>query len=219
MRTENPFELSADAFDGGARSLVARVRMQADPKHLPTFKSMRQHQQLGLGVSCRPDGRARQPRIADLTSVGGIPPVPRMARRPSPSFHVEKPRRPDDDTVLYPDGSKRHRRAGISPSESGVDVADGFGLVPRNGTPLIKRAIARRSSNQLVNMAVVKRFETNVPAREHKTFYSHGSQYAMSCHAAASDSWLTSNAPPPPSASDRLTSRRAPSSPSQAWRI
>jgi hypothetical protein len=52
----------------------------------------------------------------------------------------------------------------MSPRESGVDVTGGIGLVLRDGTPLIKRAINCCGSDQAVNMAVVKRFETNVLA-------------------------------------------------------
>ena len=141
---------------------------------------MRQHQQLGLGVRCRPDRWARQPRVANLTSVGNIPPVPSMARRPGPSLHVEKSRRSNDHTVLYPDSSKRHRRARVSPSQGGVDVADGVGLILRNRTPLVEGGVNCRGSDQPVNMAVVKRFKTNVLARQQKVFRSHSFQYAMS---------------------------------------
>jgi hypothetical protein len=185
MRAENPFKPSADAFDRRPRPLVPRVRMQADPEHPPTFKSMREHQQLGLGVRCRPDRRARQPRVANLTDVGNIPPVPSMARRPGPSLHIEKSRRSNDHTVLYPDGSKRYRRARIPPSQSGVDVADGVGFILRNRTQLVEGSVNCRGSDQAVKVAMVKWFKTNVPARQQKVFRSHSSQYAMSPVRAA----------------------------------
>src|SRR5580658_3689175 len=185
MRAENPFKLPANAFDRRPRTLVARIRMQADPEHLPAFKSMRQHQQLGLAVSRRPDRRPRQPRVANFAGIGDIPPVPRMAQRPSPSLHVEKPCRPNHHTIRYPDSGKRHRRAGVSPSQSGLDVAGGVSLVLRNRTPPVEGSVNCRSSDEAVSVAVVKRFETNVLARQQKVFRSHSSQYAMSQASAA----------------------------------
>ena len=47
-------------------------------------------------------------------------------------------------------------------------------------TPSIERGITCGSSHQAVNVAMIKRFETNVPARLHKTSCSHDSQYARS---------------------------------------
>ncbi len=200
MRAENPFKLSANAFDRRPRPLVASIRVQTHSEHLPTFKSMRQHKQLGLGVGRRPNCRPRQPRVTNLADIGNIPPMPSMARWPSPSLHVEKPRRPNDDTVLNPDSSERHRSPSISPSQSSFDVADDVALVLRNRTPLVEGSVSRRSGNQSVSMPLIQRFKTNVPANQHQIL----------------DFRFTSNAPPLPNSSGRRPSRRAPT---WAWRI
>jgi len=96
MGAENPFELSADAFDGGARTLVANVGVQADAEHLPGFEGMRQHEQLGFGVGRRAEGRASQPGVADLAGVGVVASVARMTLRPRPSLQVKEARGADD---------------------------------------------------------------------------------------------------------------------------
>jgi len=41
MGAENPFELSADAFEGRAGTLVAGVGVKADAEHLPGFEGVR----------------------------------------------------------------------------------------------------------------------------------------------------------------------------------
>ena len=46
VRAKNSFEVSPDAFEGGARSLVARVSMKADAQHTPHFKGVSEHKQL-----------------------------------------------------------------------------------------------------------------------------------------------------------------------------
>src|SRR5208337_833436 len=115
MGSENPFELPANAFDCLARALVANVRMEADPEHLPRFKSMRQHEQLGLGIGSSLDGRTGQPGVADLASVRVMAAVPRMALRPSPSLQVKEACRTDDDAVIHADGRERHRGTSILP--------------------------------------------------------------------------------------------------------
>lgn len=96
-----------------------------------------------------------------------------MALRPSPSLQVEKPRGSNNYTILHADSSKRQCSASVSPSQSSIDVADDFGLALRHGTPLIERAINRRSGHQSVNVAVVKRFETNVLASQQNAFCFH----------------------------------------------
>src|ERR1700675_2173986 len=101
MGSENPIELTADAFERSTRTLVTRVGVKANPEHLPRFEGMRQHEQLRLGVGCGPDCRARQPRVTDLTDVGVVATVPRVALRPRPSLQVKEACRPDDDTVIH----------------------------------------------------------------------------------------------------------------------
>jgi hypothetical protein len=96
-----------------------------------------------------------------------------MALRPSPSLQVEKPRGSNNYAILYTDGSEGHCSASVSPSQSSIDIADDFGLALRNRAPLIKRTIDRRSGHQSVNVAVVKRFETNVLASQQNAFCFH----------------------------------------------
>src|SRR5208337_1187491 len=162
VRTENPFELPSNAFDGRARTLVANVGVEADAERLPGFESMRQHEQLGLSIGSSPNRRGGQPRIANLASVGNIPAVPRMARRPCPSLQVKETCRTDDDAILHTDSRERHCGSGVSPSKSCVDIAEGFGLALRDGAPLVEGGVACRSGCQTVDVVVVKRFETNV---------------------------------------------------------
>ena len=88
MGAENPFKFASDAFEGGAGTLVANVRMKADAEHLPGFESMRQHEELRLGVGGGADCRAGQPGVADLTGVRSAAAVARMALWPRPSLQV-----------------------------------------------------------------------------------------------------------------------------------
>jgi hypothetical protein len=88
-----------------------------------------------------------------------------MALWPSPSFQIKKSRRPNHHTIPNPDGSKRHRSASVSPSQSSIDVADHFSLALRHRTPLVERAIHRRSGHQAINMSMVKQFEADVFSR------------------------------------------------------
>ncbi len=101
MGSENPIELTADAFERSARTLVARVGVKANPDHLPRFEGMRQHEHLRLGVGCGPDRRACQPRVTDLADVGVVATVPRVALRPRPSLQIKEACRSDDDTVIH----------------------------------------------------------------------------------------------------------------------
>src|ERR1700674_2652316 len=101
MGSENPVELTADAFERSPRTLVTRAGLKANAEHLPCFEGVRQHEQLRLGVGCGPDCRARQPRVTDLTDVGMVATIPRMALRPPPSLKIKEARRPDDDTVIH----------------------------------------------------------------------------------------------------------------------
>ena len=119
-----------------------------------------------------PDCRAGQPRVADLTGVEDVT-VPRVALRPRPSLQVPEAGRPDDDTVIQSDDGERHRAADVPPGQGGIDVAGGLDLVLRNRTPLVEGGFNCRGGYQAVDVAVVKRFETNVPAGQHKTFCSH----------------------------------------------
>jgi hypothetical protein len=50
MGSEDSLELSADAFERSAGTLITRVRVKADTEHLPGFEGMRQHEQLSFGV-------------------------------------------------------------------------------------------------------------------------------------------------------------------------
>jgi len=174
MGAENPLELSADAFERSAGTLVARVGVKADAKHLPGFESVRQHEQLGLGVGGGADGRAGQPGVTDLAGVGNATAVPCVALRPRPVLQVPEARRADDDSVIHTDNGERHRSAGVPPGEGGVDVAGGLDLALRDGTPLVEGGIRCRGGYQAVDMAVVERFEADVAAGEHWTFCCHG---------------------------------------------
>ena len=197
MRPQNPLKLSTNAFQRSTRALVARVRMKADAEYPPRLESMRQHKQLGRGVGGSPDCRAGEPRVADLTSVGKEPgcpisrvlrekwgfsfrisAVPRMSLRPRPSLQVPETRRSDDGTVIQVKDSERHCCASIPPSQGSLDIAGSLNHAPRHRTPLVERGITCGSSHQAVDVAMIKRFETNVPARQHKTFCWHDSQYA-----------------------------------------
>src|SRR5260370_30930732 len=100
MNPENSFTLPPDALERRARTLVARIRVKAHTKHLPRFEGMGQHEQLGFSVGRGADGRAGQPRVADLTDIGAIPSVSRVSPRPRPTLHGPQARRPDDHIVL-----------------------------------------------------------------------------------------------------------------------
>ena len=102
MGAKNPFKLSADAFERSARPLVAHVGVKADSEHLPRFEGVFQHKQLGFSIGCGPDRGPCQPGVANLTGVGEIAAMPRVARRPRPSLQIEEPRRADDNTVITP---------------------------------------------------------------------------------------------------------------------
>jgi len=150
--------------------------MKANAKHLPGFEGVRQHKQLGFGVGCSPDCRAGQPRVADLTGVWEVAAVPRMARRPRPSLQIPEARRPDGDTITHPDNRERDCTADIPPGEGGIHIACGLDRALRDRTPLVKRGIRRRCDDKAVDVTVIKRFETNMPACQHKVLCSPGSR-------------------------------------------
>jgi hypothetical protein len=56
MGPQNSLELPANAFDSRARPLIPRIGMKTDSQHLPSFESIGEHEQLGLGVGGRPNG-------------------------------------------------------------------------------------------------------------------------------------------------------------------
>lgn len=174
MGAQNPFELPADAFERRAGPLVTRVGVKADAEHLPGIESVRQHEQLGLGVGGSPDGRERQPRVADLTGVRDGATVPRVALRPRPSLQIPEARRTDDDIVIHTDNCEWHGSASVPPGESGVDVADTFDLALRDGTPLVEGGVCGRGRYQAVDVAVGKGFETNVAALQCGTLTAGG---------------------------------------------
>ena len=97
----------------------------------------------------------------------------RVALRPGPSLDVKEAGGADDDIVRRADGREGDRRSGIAPGESSVDVAGGLGLVLRDGAPLVKVAVPGGRGRKPVDMAVVKRFETNVLPGQHKIFGCH----------------------------------------------
>lgn len=138
MHSENPFELSTNAFEGGTGPLVAHIRVKADPAHLPPLGGMRQHEQFGLGVDRRPDCRTRQPGVADFAGIGGAAAVRRVALAATAIFPGSKPRRADYRAIIYADRRERHGAPGTSLSESGVGVFCGFHLALRYRTPRIK---------------------------------------------------------------------------------
>jgi hypothetical protein len=67
----------------------------------------------------------------------------------------------------------------------GVNVAGSLGFALRDGTPPIEGGIGCRRGNQAVDVAMVKRFETNVLACQQKIFSCHGSQDDGSQYAAS----------------------------------
>ncbi len=71
---------------------------------------------------------------------------------------------PMTTTVIYPNDRKRHRGAGIAPSQGGVDVAGRFGLALWDGAPLVEGGVSRRGGYQTIDMTIVKRLETNMIA-------------------------------------------------------
>src|SRR5271167_3978525 len=125
---------------------------------------MGQHEQLGLSVGSRADRRARQPGIADLTSIRIGTTMPCVAGWPCPSLDVKEPCRADHGTVVHPHSRERYCGARVPPGQGGVNVAGGFGLALRNRTPPVKRRIDRRGGYQPIDMAVLKWFQTNVVA-------------------------------------------------------
>jgi hypothetical protein len=58
---------------------------------------------------------------------------------------------------------------------SGVNVAGSLGFALRDGAPLIEGGIDCRRGYQAVDVAMVKRFETDVLACQQESFCSHGS--------------------------------------------
>ena len=124
VSAKNAFEFATDAFDRRGRTLVASVGMEADAECPPFLESVRQHQQLGLGVGGRADCRAGQPGVADLAAVDGTTAVTRMALRPRPPFQVPEAGRADDGAVADPHDGERHRAAGFAPGYCGVDDCD-----------------------------------------------------------------------------------------------
>src|SRR3981081_3445195 len=165
MGSENPFELSTDAFERGARTLVTRGGVKADTEHLPRFEGKRQHKQLGFSVNCSPDCRAGQPSIADLTRVEDVAGLPRGPLCPPPPLRVPEPGRPNDPAVIHLNNCEWHRAASVLPSQRGFDVVANFDLALRDGTPPVQRGVSGCGGCQAVDVAAVKRFETNVRAR------------------------------------------------------
>lgn len=164
MGAKNPFKLPADAFKRCSRPLIARVRVKADAKHLPAFKGMRQHEQLSLGVRRTADGRAGEPCVANLTSVGIRASVARMSRRPRPSLHVPKSRRADNQTVIHVDDCERHSGAVIAPCQRRIDVSGGLRFALWNRTPPVECRISFRRGRQALGVMVIQWFEANVVA-------------------------------------------------------
>ncbi len=155
MGAKDSFEFAADAFEGGAGTLVAGVGVKADAKHPPGFEGVGQHEQLGLGVGGTADCQAGQPGISDLAGVGSAAAVTRMSLRPRPSLEVPEARRSDNGTVIHAvfqtNDRKGHRGFGVTPGQSGLDVADSFGLALRDGTPVVERGINQRRGDQAVH--------------------------------------------------------------------
>lgn len=163
MRPQRPFELPANPFQRRAGPLIARIRVKAHSQHLPCFESIRQHEQLCLRVCCGADRRASQPRIANLTSVRKLSPMPRMSRWPRPSLDIPEARRSNDRTVARPHNRKRQGAASIPPGQSDVDISDSLRLALWNRTPLIQPRVSRCSDDQPVGVSARQRFQTNPP--------------------------------------------------------
>jgi len=173
MRPQSPLEFPANPFQGRARTLVARIRVKAHPQHLPRFERVRQHEQLCLSVSRSANRRARQPRVANLTGVRKLSPMPGVPRRPRPSLEIPEARRPNDRTIVRPNNRKRRRAPSISPGQSGLNIIGSGCLTLRNGTPLIQRRVTCRGSNQSLDVSTVQRFQTNLAPRQRKNFSFH----------------------------------------------
>ncbi len=88
---------------------------------------------------------------------------------------------------IHANSREGDRAALVPPGQGGFNVAEGFGLALRNGTPLVERGIRCRGRYQAVNVAVVKRLETNAPATQDQTFRFHDCQYAMSRYTPATE--------------------------------
>jgi hypothetical protein len=55
MSPENPFKLSANAFEGSALPRIPGIRVKANTKHVPRFEGISQHKQLGFGIRPGPN--------------------------------------------------------------------------------------------------------------------------------------------------------------------
>src|SRR5262249_9817511 len=136
-------------------------------------EGMSQHQELGFGVGPSSDGRLREPRVADLASIGSAAAVQGMAARPGPPLQIEEASGADDDPAIQPDDGKRDSSAAVPGRQSCIYVIGGLALPLRNRTPLVKSGINRGSGCQRVDMVSLERFQANLPAWQHKGVASH----------------------------------------------
>src|SRR5579872_1002856 len=159
--------------------------MKADAEHLPDLEGVRQHEQLGFGVSAASNGRARQPRVANFACVGNIAPVRRMALRPRPSLKIPEARRPYDGAITCAHDCKRNRCSSLSPRQGGVDVCHYRSLTAGDQTPAIKFSLLAGCFHQAVDVTVVQRFQANVLALQNKGLRQHALHYAWRDSSAA----------------------------------
>ena len=173
MRPQNAFKLSADSLQCRPRAQVASVGMKANPKHLPFFERVREHQELRFRVHWGSNGRASQPRVSDLTGIGERSSMPFVISRPSPPFHLEESRGPDHRPIGQTHRGKGHGASFVSPCKCSFHITSRRWYALGNGTPLIKRQLIRAGRSQGLHMPVLKRFQTNVPPAQDSIFHPH----------------------------------------------
>src|SRR5262245_19997481 len=106
---ENPFVLSTDTKDRGARAFVHRIGLELEPLHTPVLERVRQHQQLRFRVRRGAPPVAAEPRPADLDA-------------PVLAIDVAEARRADRPPTRAIDRGERERASFVSLANRRLEI-------------------------------------------------------------------------------------------------
>src|SRR5262249_13658083 len=130
-------------------------------------------QQLRLGVRARANGRAREPRVADLADIGRRAPVQRVSGGPGPAFEVEEPRRADHDPVAGANDREGGGASFIPPLERGLDIRGRGFQALRHRAPLIELRVTGGRGHESINVMAAEWLESNEVALQDRCVGCH----------------------------------------------
>ncbi len=163
MRPQDALELRSDPLHRAARTLVARVGVQADGLRLPELEGVAEHEPLHLGVRRGADRGASEPGGPDLADVGGSNPVPGVALGPRPPHQIPEPGGADDRAVGKPEYREWRGRAGVALGQRSLDVLRGRGFALRHGAQLVEGGVTGGRLGQAGGVPLLQWLEPDVP--------------------------------------------------------